>query len=168
MPQARNQTLRNEPVNTRYGVIDLDEKGYATNLAELGVKDQDVIDNVPGFFDGQALSGGEPAKATPPPPPPVAEPGTVQPDQSVLAEFIDPEDLRVLTPEEATDHDANKDGNEPSDDQVWAIIQVLPSGAFNTQGYADMKVLNARLKEQGFETITGTRRLQITDARKQT
>jgi hypothetical protein len=54
MPAVKNVkhlTMRNEKLSTRFGIIDIDEAGNATNLDELDTTADAVLSNVPGFID---------------------------------------------------------------------------------------------------------------------
>jgi hypothetical protein len=66
MPKARNIELRGETVNTAYGLVQLDDQGYATNLDDLGISDEAIIANVPGFVDGEVHKGELPSACSNP------------------------------------------------------------------------------------------------------
>jgi hypothetical protein len=89
----------------------------------------------------------------------------IVPDQSVLDEFIDKEDASYdLRPQTAPADGEPKEAIKAlTDNQLWDIMKVAPADKLNTQGYVDMKWLDAELESRGVEKITGTRRKQITD-----
>lgn len=54
---VRHASLKGEPINTRYGEVQLDEKGYVTNLDQLKCTPEELINDIPGFINGEAFGG---------------------------------------------------------------------------------------------------------------
>lgn len=53
----------------------------------------------------------------------------------------------------------------PSDADYWGVIRELTEkgGTLNSEGYLQMEVLTAELRERDWPPISGTRRIRITD-----
>lgn len=61
---------------------------------------------------------------------------------------------------------AKSETKEASDEDVKKIIDENRKGNENSEGYIEIDVLNKKLKEAGFKSITGKRRKEIEDAAK--
>jgi len=123
-------------INTRYGEIQLDEVGKVTNLDDLECT-ADELCELPNFVD-ERIFGGRPEAA------PVKE-------------------AREKA-EEKVKKTAGPSG--PSDEEYGAFIaELIESGAECTgEGYIQMDVLNAALREKEMPIVSGTRRKEISDA----
>lgn len=222
---ARHARLRSEPIHTSLGVIQLDDRGLAANLSELGITADQLIDTVPGFLDADVFAGDpNPPLGQAPTPEPVPEtveeaPGEGErgeevkgqedqrPDDSEAGEQLKSEGGQLEPAEgEQTDEtqtgnegapaaddqptetsdsasgaaseesdaddktdqqegDAKQDGKEASDEELWTVIDELEKAGAkkNSKGYIDMEALNGELRKRGFEIITGTKRVEVTD-----
>lgn len=138
--EVRHALLKGEPVNTMYGVIELDHDGYVTNLDKLECNPTQLIENVPHFVNGTLF----PAERTKPGPAPEADQATPTGD---------PNDLKGPSAEDAPYIEALKE-------YLDGKIQVK----FNSEGYAEMNDLNEFLRTKNLAAITGTKRKELTDA----
>jgi hypothetical protein len=92
---------------------------------------------------------------------------------------FDPEDLLTIDgfvdagifgetpprPKKAVAEKAPEPNSGPTDEQYWQLIKdMVEKGAhLNTEGYIQMEVLTAAIREKEWPPISGTRRIRITD-----
>lgn len=134
----KHQRLVSEPVNTAYGVVQLDGEGTVINIKELsernpGVNIEQALADLPTFYDANVFGGEE------------------APDEQKES---------VETPAQEDAPTINE-----SDKAYYEVIKELetkPSN-LNSAGYVEMDVLNAKLRELNLPILAGTRRIEITD-----
>lgn len=124
-------------VNTRYGEIQLDETGGVVGQGDLKCSAEDLL-TLPNFVDAKLF---EPR----------------------------PEAARVKQAREAAEKTAAEKTSSPAgpSDQEYGdfIADLISTGAACTgEGYIQMDVLNAALREADMPVLTGTRRKEISDA----
>jgi len=134
--QVRHLKRRAQVVNTRFGEVALGGTGEVTNLDDLECTAEELCE-FPNFVDVALFAPGP-------------EAGSV-----VKAR----EDA-----EKTTEKAPSSDG--PSDEDYGDIIAELIDGgaACTSEGYIQMDVLNAALREKDLPTISGTKRKEISDA----
>ena len=124
-------------VNTRYGEVQIDETGGVTNLDDLPCSAKGLME-LPNFVDAKLFSGT-----------PEAAPVKQAREEA-----------------EAVEAAKKPEPTGPSDEEYGAVIAELVEGgaARTTEGYIQMDVLNAALRERDMSIISGTRRKDISDA----
>jgi len=124
-------------INTMYGEVQLDAEGGVTNQSDLDCSTEDLLD-LPNFMDAKLFA-------------PRPEAGSVK-------------QAREAT-EQTTAKKASSSAG-PSDQEYGDFIAELISAdaACTSEGYIQMDVLNAALREADMPTISGTRRKEISDA----
>jgi len=127
-------------VNTRYGEVQLDEEGKVTNLDDLDCTAEELCE-VPNFIDG-AIFGGRPES-----------------DRAKGARLE--EEAKNSGPAKASNSPVG-----PSDQEYGDVIadMISDGAACTSEGYIQMDVLNAALREKDMPIISGTRRKEISDA----
>jgi len=124
-------------VNTMYGEIQLDDEGGVTNQSDLDCSTEELLD-LPNFVDAELFA-------------PQPEAGSVK-------------QAREAT-EQTTAAKASSSGGPSDEDYADIIAELIDGGAACTsEGYIQMDVLNATLRERDLPTISGTRRKEISEA----
>lgn len=174
---ARNLTIKNDVVITKFGTVHLDAEGIATNLDELNVSPEQLIAEVPGFVEAAVFKANDEVKPGPGVEQPEPEVPAVDPDGEIE---IDPATGEAIAPVEPvseatetpvegsvenTDPTATDKASEDEEAFIWETITALSENPknLNTEGYVNMGVLNETLKAGGKSAISGTLRKSITD-----
>jgi len=124
-------------INTMYGELQLDEEGGVTNQSDLDCSTEDLLD-LPNFVDAKLFA-------------PRPEAGSVK-------------QAREAT-EQTTAAKASSSAGPSDADYADIIAELIDDGAACTsEGYIQMDVLNATLRERDLPTISGTRRKEISEA----
>ena len=135
--KVRHLRRKAQTINTRYGEVHLDEMGGVTNLDDLDCSAKELCE-LPNLVDAK-LFKGRPEAAN-----------VKQAREEAEAEVA----ARVPVPV------------GPSDEDYGAVIAGLVEGGGATtgDGYIQMDVLNAALREREMPILSGTRRKEISDA----
>lgn len=133
MKNIRHETLRSEPIETRFGRVDLDHNGYVTtDLEEVSggrVKQEDLL-SLPDFVDADLFPGvvnRAPEQAASEPEAPKTAAEEAAPYKAIIKEMIESE------------------------------------GPMNSEGYVDMASFQALIAEQNLKIITGGQRKVLQD-----
>lgn len=133
--KVRHSSLKNEPINTRYGIVQLDDLGYVKNIDDLTCNEEQLIQHVPGFINGDLF-----------PPKDGLLPGKLT-KTAPAAEVKEKDTKEADTYAEVIKELLAAGANTTED------------------GYIDMGVLNQTLRDKGLKIMTGTDRKKLSDER---
>lgn len=144
--KIRHEDVKGQPINTIFGLIQIDQHGFVTNFQELGVKVGDSLIPIrpedllkcPGFLNAELFP----------------------PDGVDMSEIPEVPETSQQSPQPVQVKKVLEDKD------YWVVIEELSQGGdnLNSEGLVNMDILTAKLKELGMSPISGTRRREITKA----